>query len=104
MSSIVEVEGELFIVISMKNYEDAGSCSYDREYKLYPYISELPDDLVIDLSRTHLKTYLLRGTKNTVIERKDKIPYKQYGYSKVRGKETIMLERDYPEPVNQPTK
>lgn len=102
MASIVEIEGELYIALSMTNYEDMGSCSYDREYKLYPYDSDLPDDLIIDMSR--VTTYRQMGVRNIVIQRSDKIPYEQYGYSRIRGKETIMLERKYPEPINQPTK
>ena len=104
MASIIEIEGELYIALSMTNYEDMGSCSYDREYKLYPYSSDLPDDLTIDLSSTSVTIYRQTGLRNTVTHRPDKIPYEQYGYSRIRGKETIMLERKYPEPIKQPTK
>lgn len=104
MNKIVEVEGKLYIVLSMVNREDMGSCSYDRIYKLYPYVSELPDELVIEMSRANIRTYHETGIEKVVKERKDKIPYQQYGYSKIRGRETILLERKYPEPINQPTK
>lgn len=113
MANIVEVSKEsnknllcaegLYINLGItKNYEDSGSCSYDREYMLYPYSSDLPDDLTIN-KRNTVKVRV-RSVTNPVKDRFDKIPYKQYGRSEIDGVTLIMLRRDYPKERVVPTK
>lgn len=104
-SPIVEIEGELYIVLeTLNNREDAGSMSYSRDLLIYPYSPDLPDDLHIQTGVYSARVYQLRGVTNTVIKREDKIPYEQYGYSVIEGIKTVMLRRKYPEEITRPSK
>lgn len=99
IGKIVEVEGKegLFVVVKEKNYEDLGSCSYERDYWLYPYDSSFADDIVVSVNDT--MKYSLRGTTNTIKVREDKKSYNQYGFSNIRGVEKIHLERIWEEVI-----
>lgn len=99
IGKIVEVEDRegLFVVVKEKNYEDMGSCSYARDYWLYPYDSSFADDIGISIN-DNMK-YHLSGTKNTIHVRTDKKEYTQYGYSNIRGVEKIYLERIWEEVI-----
>lgn len=92
----------LYINLGVNSNEDWGSCSYDREYLLYPYTSDLPDDLTINNS--YLDKLYIKGMKNPVKVRDDKIPYRQYGTSHIDGVSLIMLRRDYTVIPDVPTK
>lgn len=95
IGKIIEIEGVegLFLVVDVKNNETFGSMSYDKDFWLYPYNSDFSDDIEIKVNDT--PDYKLRGMKNTINIREDKKAYTQYGYSVIRGKKTIMLERNW---------
>jgi hypothetical protein len=96
VGSIVEIEGKegLFVVVKMKNYEDAGSCSYDRVYHITPY---QPDLDVLEVKISEATKFELRGIKNKINIREDKQEYSAFGHSNIRGIEIIHLERVWPE-------
>lgn len=100
--SIVEMSDQLYINLGiLKNNEDAGSCSYDRVYRFYPYSSKLSDEIVVNLDDTI--TQEVRGTRLPFIEREDKVPFTQYGYQCINSVESVLLRRVYPDPKVVPT-
>lgn len=101
IGKIVEYEDKLFLVVDFENEEQPWYCAYARDYYLIPYNSEMSDDLEIDLSTA--QKIEVRGDKNPIKEREDKMPYTSYGTSKIRGVKKIYLERIWEE-IKRPTR
>ena len=102
VGNIVEYENELFLVVHFVNREENWYCSYSRDYYLFPYFAELPDDLEINIKECS-KVQIEGVTSDPVKVREDKMPYSQYGFSEIRGEKNIFLERKWNE-IKLPTR
>lgn len=72
IGKIVEYKSEKYVVIGFDNWEDCGSCGYDRNYYLIP-LNEFDEDGLFrkdDCLRVHVG-----GTTNPVKVLEDKAPY-----------------------------
>jgi hypothetical protein len=98
IGSIVKVNGRegLFVVVNFENRETDWYCSYDRTYYLIPYEPD-KDTLEINLNDSMI-TIKVTGFIDPVDICEDKMPYKQYGESKIRGAHKIYLERTWETP------
>lgn len=96
LGKVVEIQDRegLFVVVKEKNYEDMGSCSYERDYWVIPYKSEI-DDMEVNLAEAELRK--VRSTRLPIKEREDKKHYTQYGTSNIRGVEKVYFERIWEE-------
>lgn len=90
VGDVIYNNGMKMVVIDFKNHEDAGSCSYSREYKLC-LLEELEGKDIIDLSPSSTLGYWVKvtGSKFPDIEMVEGIaPFviEKVLYAKVRQK------------------
>jgi hypothetical protein len=98
LGKVVEIQDRegLFVVVKEKNYEDMGSCSYERDYWIVPYQPEV-DDMEVNLAEAELRK--VRSTRLPITVKEDKKPYTQYGTSHIRGVEKVYFERIWEEVI-----
>ncbi|PLS18886.1 hypothetical protein CVD28_00350 [Bacillus sp. M6-12] len=96
LGKIVELDNEkdLFVIVKENNYEDMGSCQYERDFWLVPYQPEL-DDMQVELDKA--KVLKVRATRFPFTVREDKKTYTQYGTSDIRGVKKVYFERIWEE-------
>lgn len=94
IGSVAKIDEKLVVIIKMKNFETAGSMSYDRLYWYADYDPECGD---FEAEVKESKKLKVVGQKLPVEVLYNKKPYTKYGESNIRGVEKVYFERIWEE-------
>ncbi len=77
IGDVVKDNDYLVVVVSMVNYESAGSCSYDRKYLLcdLDYLKNNQGIITMSDLEKHGRWVIIRGTEFPNIEKVDIAPF-----------------------------
>ena len=77
IGDVVKDNGYPVVVVDLKNYENVGSCSYDRKYLLcdLEYLENNQGIITMSDLEQHGRWVTIRGTEFPVIEKVDTAPF-----------------------------